>query len=389
MIMWGRLFKSINDAVVRLSTCFERELEAKLAEDSEFKALWEKHLGDSGVLKAAIDKDDINLLPRLVQAMSKKPDSRKILDFTQPLLTRLYDPIRVFGKLIGCPAISMADVSFQEVLQLDALVANIASSAQSAVAERWSKCEVDWASGILKVRDSTARNSEYNPEGLSLFGVMHEITFALKEGQSWPAYVEAIAYWHNAKSHNWNDDSTLHLQPFNRLCGTRPLIDTPQDVELLNFIRTHPAALLFSPVHQDAMARWSYAARCGSAKETKLAQEYLRLSMMHRRSKGRLKLHHIDRVQLRQAHEDLSIYIRNLFRAIRKSIKVDEVRQVFPDCDFLYFDPEAGACSDKLGEKFRLRALRDVLPEPRAEAVSFIMRHTAMKKSYIYDALKD
>ena len=386
MLTSARLLKTINDATCKVVQRIEAEIAAKQANDAEFRALRGRLTTDAAVQKALGGLTDEEALQYLVGLASNRPDVAKLLAVCAPAMTEGYEPLRVLGKLIGSTILSALTVNLSDAPSLDGFVARFAAAAQDALNKWWAGCEVTWPSGVFKVRHPLARHDVYNQEGISLLCILNEITYALEQGKSWPAYVSAIAYWHNVKTHNWNDDSSLLLRPLHRLCGLQCVIEEPGDLKRVAFIRDYPSALLFSPEHQDAVARWLYAARCGSNTDRKLAQEYIRLTLASRRTPGRRKLHHVDARQMRQAHADLSTYIDRLNDAIQKARTPNDVRRTFPDCDFLYLDPTISKYTDRISDLVRLKD-RIKKPQPGAEAVAFIARHTGMKKTLIYELL--
>ena len=105
----------------------------------------------------------------------------------------------------------------------------------------------------------------------------------------------------------------------------------PDDKARATFLRHTPLALLCSVEHQDAVARWHYAALHGDQKVRGQAADLLTRAVARRR--GRQQKHSTDPDALAQAYFDLVEYLKALRGCLDKVKSKAELLTFFPDCN--------------------------------------------------------
>ena len=352
-------------------------LEKEICADPEIITMLQKF----GEIKNATD---FGQNASFIQIFSERPAVVKLFAQFDAMAKDISYIQRCYNRMVGSHVTQNMPSGFLEMLSYSAK--NL-FDIEKEVTSWWDNCERTFAPGVFKIRHSTAKNALYNPEGITLLCVLHEITRAMQPELSVIGYARSIEFsgivpgWNEPVSAEWK------ARRFGRIAGVDCLLDEDGDGIRANFIRVHPSALLFSPEHQEAVARWTYAKRCGSVAERKLAQKALDAAI-DKKSAGRRPRCQIDSTFLRQAQHDIAQYVSGFNRAMMECNTIDAVRNVFPDCDFLFLDPSSELASSQIEDMFRVRT-KIKFPETRQEAVRFIARHTGLQKTRIYELLKE
>jgi len=247
------------------------------------------------------------------------------------------------------------------------------------------RCVVTSESSVFKVRYPPAQDKHCNPDGITLFCIMHELMLAMEAAKSMPAYIEGAKHrmkCQQADSLGPLRESTALVQ---RFLSTVNVIDGAEDDKRAKFIQQHPAALLFSPEHQDAVARWIYAKRFGAGNDKTGPDVLLGKALDGSKNPGKRRVHHVHPVFFRQAYNDLVRYVKGLRASIKENSSSADVRQVFPDCDFLWINPDSGKSDDRIIALVMTKKKNKLAVV--GTAIDFITRHTGMRKTIIFKLL--
>jgi hypothetical protein len=198
-----------------------------------------------------------------------------------------------------------------------------------------------------------SRINEYNPEGITLAVVDHELADAkiVKEDKDW----KVIESWHGRSDCYSSDkdrgifmkfgicqDTNVSAIPsFEPLqCLTRHMMLTSHqhlikddDAYFARIIRESPEALIMLTGAQEAWARWSYASHWSkNANAKKIAKEYLKTC---RPKPGRRTKNPIDPKLLLRAYDDCCTYVRCLYKCAKDLMDERRVLELFPDATAL------------------------------------------------------
>lgn len=361
-----------NESEIDLSkadTQFIREISSVLPEG--------KTIGDNGI--------SIEEALRFNHWLTSRPDFAEFAANLMPIMRRVSELFRMTQQLYASTVLAPFIGNRMDTLQVTDYSQKLIKAAKQNVPSWWDNCEIIRTPESISVRFPTARHQRYNPKGITLLCVLNEITAAIERNIVWPSYIEAAIYWRKVKNLKGKPDC---LDPMSAiLSGSQSAIDGIMDVVRLDFIRRHPSALIVSPEHQDAVARWHYAAWYGSASDRKLAREFLMMSQSRVKKRGRHKSKQVDIKQLSQACKDLTEYIRGLNEAMHDCKTKEEVLGIFPDCEFLALDLATGDWVDQITVRTLNKRPFDPL-QPKTEAMAFIARHIGFNKTVIYDLLK-
>lgn len=322
---------------------------------------------------------------RLVQWMASRNDLRLLTDGFEPMFRKTGEILQLVAKLLFSGELSQSQMNVSGLPQYCDCAEKLLSDGPKHLAKSWNRCEVACTSACFTVRDPLAKNLKYNPKGITLQCVLHEITAAMERNTVFPSIVEAVSYWLKVKDVNWMDDTARQYEQYIRLSGSRSTIDDEKDPERLRFIVKYPSALLLSPEHQDAAARWLYAARCGMADDRKLGKKNLELSLGHRKTAGRYQLNQVNPVQLLQAYQDLLLYIKGFTCAAKELKNESAVLGIFPDSEFLFLDFINGDWKSHFSSHVKRRIKTKA---PTDLAIEFIARHSGLYTTRIEELLQ-
>lgn len=152
----------------------------------------------------------------------------------------------------------------------------------------------------------------------------------------------------------------------------------PGDKERAKFLRDTPLALLCSVEHQDAVARWHYAALHGTPEVRRQAADLLRRAVA--RGRGRQQKHSTDPGALAQAYFDLVEYLKAVRACLDKGKAKTELLFFFPDCEVAF-----AALGTSADEQVK-RNIKHIAPV--TGAITILGRMVGLKSSQLHDILK-
>ncbi len=203
--------------------------------------------------------------------------------------------------------------------------------------------------GMPVWRQPSLKN-EYNPEGITLAVIDHELADAkiVKEAKDW----KVIEFWHGGSNCLGSDEERgviikfgfckdinfsdiIHPEPLQylkrelMLKSHQHLIEE-NDPYFAELIRESPEALIMLAGAQEAWARWSYASHWGKDhKTTAQAKKFMKACLPSR--PGRRSRTPIDDKKLLRAYDDCCAYIRFLYNCAKALENVDKVLELFPE----------------------------------------------------------
>jgi hypothetical protein len=383
-----RLLGAINQIIATLSMESEKDFETKMKELSEEeRSCFSDVLATYPDAQVFVDQSvGMEGMIRFISWMNTKPELRPMTLYFDSIQLKTAKIFELVVKLLSSNELQQQMANVSDSSQYCAVAEKLTNVGLLDLTKSWQRSVVVRTPESFTVRDPLVKHEKYNPKGISLLCVLHEITVAMERNTVFPAIVETFSYWLKIKHLNWMDDIACHYQQYSRLARGQSAIEKENDLKKAVFIEKYPSALLLSPVHQEAVARWLYASRCGSAADKETAQQYLRQSQASRNTAGRRTIHPADPKQLRQAYEDLIGYVK-MFNRAAKDLKKDEdkVLAIFPDCEFLFFDLKTGEWKDE----FYIQLKKPEKTHAASEvAVTFIARHSGLSETKISEVLQ-
>jgi hypothetical protein len=152
----------------------------------------------------------------------------------------------------------------------------------------------------------------------------------------------------------------------------------PGDEARAEFLRNTPLALVCSVEHQDAVARWHYAALHGDQKVRGQAAGLLKLAVARRR--GRQQKHSTDPDALAQAYFDFVEYLKALRGCLDEVKSKAELLTFFPDCNAVF--EVLGTNADEQLD----RSMKHIAPANGA--ITILGKMVGLKSAQLHDILK-